>query len=291
MKYLFNSVNLILLILVSSNCQRTAETEPFDSYWQVLPDRVWVGPEYWANRLQDWHIREGRLECINGALPKRTLHLLTHFLTERPGSLQMQVETDLIRKVTQEDDQVYSGFLICAGSEDMDYRKRAIIHGTHGNLGGIIAALNLEGDLVLVDNETNETIAGTESATVFTPAQFKNLRLSLQLIPKGEEYQIIFVAGSAQGETEYNRLEMVIPKSEIPGGNLALVASGGQFGFSNWKVRGTKVKYEEDQQFGPIIGTQYTLSDNVLKLTAQLPPISESDEPEVELQVMNRKTG
>ena len=111
------------------------------------------------------------------------------------------------------------------------------------------------------------------------------------MLPRGEEYNIVISTGSARGETEYNRLEITIPKSGILSGNLALVSNGGEYFFKNWKVRGTKVKYEKTQQFGPIMGSQYTLSSNILKITAQLAPVSESDEPEVELQIRDNETG
>ena len=42
-------------------------------------DRTWIGEDFFANRLQDWRIRGGRLECAVGAKknPLRAAHLLT----------------------------------------------------------------------------------------------------------------------------------------------------------------------------------------------------------------------
>ena len=59
-------------------------------------ERVWIGPDYYANRLMDWRLRNGRLECLEGrsAKPMRTLHLLTRALREEPGTLTMSVRTD-----------------------------------------------------------------------------------------------------------------------------------------------------------------------------------------------------
>jgi hypothetical protein len=34
----------------------------FASRWDKCHDRVWLGPEYWANPLQDWRIAGGRAE-------------------------------------------------------------------------------------------------------------------------------------------------------------------------------------------------------------------------------------
>src|SRR6476661_8496580 len=62
----------------------------FASRWDKSPDRVWLGPEYWANPLQDWRIAGGRIECINAA-SNRNVHVLTRQLGEQPGDLAMSV--------------------------------------------------------------------------------------------------------------------------------------------------------------------------------------------------------
>src|SRR5690606_37166044 len=48
----------------------------FCSRWEVVPDRVWPGPEFWTNPLQDWRVAQGRLECVKAA-PGRNVHVLT----------------------------------------------------------------------------------------------------------------------------------------------------------------------------------------------------------------------
>src|SRR6266478_4803311 len=58
----------------------------FFSRWDQSHDRVWLGPEYWANPLQDWRVAGGRIECIKAA-PNRNVNLLTRQLAEEPGDL------------------------------------------------------------------------------------------------------------------------------------------------------------------------------------------------------------
>lgn len=36
----------------------------FSSQWHLWPDMKWVGPQYWANRLQDWVDREREIEMF-----------------------------------------------------------------------------------------------------------------------------------------------------------------------------------------------------------------------------------
>ena len=81
-------------------------------------------------------------------------------------------------------------------------------------------------------------------------------------------------------------------------GNVALVAnfpapqSGrrrgfgtGKFWFADWKLEGDKVDAHDDRAFGPILFSQYTLHDDIVKLTAQMPPLGEKDSQTVLLQL------
>jgi hypothetical protein len=56
----------------------------------MTADRTWIGPEYWANPLQDWQISQGTVECLVAA-GNRNLHWLTRSLGKETGSLAMQV--------------------------------------------------------------------------------------------------------------------------------------------------------------------------------------------------------
>ncbi len=77
-------------------------------------------------------------------------------------------------------------------------------------------------------------------------------------------------------------------------GNLALFANqqGGiegkappQFWFDDWRGVGHKLDEHDDHHFGPVLCAQHTLSRNVLKMTAQLPPLSEEELNTVHLQI------
>jgi alkaline phosphatase D len=41
--------------------------------------RTWLGPAYWGNRLQDWQLANGRIECLRGraSYEVRTVAILT----------------------------------------------------------------------------------------------------------------------------------------------------------------------------------------------------------------------
>jgi hypothetical protein len=63
----------------------------FQSQWPKGVERPWAGPEYWANPLQDWRVKDGRLECI-AAGGDRNVYLLTRELSPARGDLRMSVK-------------------------------------------------------------------------------------------------------------------------------------------------------------------------------------------------------
>ncbi len=291
MRYSFTSLLIISLALFSTTCKRSGGSKPFISYWNTLPDRYWTGPEFWANRLQDWQINNGRVECINGRLPRRTLHILDRYLSDRTGSAHMEVTTGLIKKIESEVEQTWSGFLIGAGNTAMDYRRRALIHGTCGNEGGLIVALDVRGDILVINNEDGSVIQQAEPVDQRVYDMRRTVMLSLELEPGDEDYLCTITAIDVEDDYEINHMEISLPNIQKLDGNLALISNGGTFWFNGWHIRGSKVQYARDQQLGPVIGTQYTISDHKLKLTAQLAPISESDEQTAALQVLDRESG
>ena len=79
--------SLVTPLLRADAAQATNE---FRSNWDACPDRVWLGPWYWANPMQDWRIADGRIECTNAA-PDRNVHVLTRQLAETAGTLDVRV--------------------------------------------------------------------------------------------------------------------------------------------------------------------------------------------------------
>ena len=270
----------------------------YQSYWEQQPDRYWIGPEFWANSLQDWQIKNGRLECINSDDRMRSLHMLNRFLTEKPGNLSMEVSTGLVDEKSVLDAGHWCGFLIAAGDLDMDYRGRALIHRNHGKAAGYIAAVNGEGKIIFIDNE-NGNILNNEEENGF-PVLFsegRKVRLNLELVPAGDKYEIIMSAASQGGQGAETSAKISISDVERLTGNIAIVANGGgntrenSFWFNNWNIKGSKLKVIPDQKFGPVLGVLYTISKGTLKMSVQMPPLSPADAQEVILEIMDKETG
>jgi alkaline phosphatase D len=249
----------------------------FRSRWDLCPDRMWLGPEYWANPLQDWQISNGRIECTNAA-PDRNVHVLTRQLTTASGTLDMSVR---VGKIGAGPGSV--GFRIGAQGPLGDYRN-SLIFGR-----GLEAGIGVDGSMFVAD------VRSTTGASV----SVDDTQLRLTAEPAGEAFAVTLTVRDARGSV----LGTITKNNVRPGelaGNLALVCNFGnaqpaaaaakaaegaaRFWFADWRIGGTKVSEHADRMFGPILFSQYTLTRGVLKLTAQLPPLGAQDSQSVRLQ-------
>ena len=281
----------------SSSGAEPTGTSGFASRWQATPDRVWPGPEYWTNPLQDWRVAGGRLECIKAA-PDRNVHLLTRELGEGPGEFKMSVRVGRVGGGPLDRGSGSFGFRVGIRGPLPDFRNR-LLFGT-----GLNAGLTSDGGLFLGE------LAAAEPGRVVLRGEAIELRLAAQ--PQDGGYRVILAAH----EVESGKLLGEIQRDDLPAdrfsGNLALVANfspagprprpaagkaqakakaaspqvpAGAFWFADWRVEGTKVEAHDDHSFGPILFSQYTLSLGVLKITAQMPPLGREDSQTVRFQI------
>ncbi len=278
----FISIFAVLVFLVAT-CKKQDITT-FQSQWQQNHDRYWAGPEFWANRLQDWQIKEGKLQCINTDQPLRTMHLLTHSMPGNESKLKMDVQIGLVDPNDELKENTYGGFLIGAGDLAMDYRARALVHSAYGKNGGIIAAISPDGKIAFLDNTRQRKKLKTYNET---PPKIKaisknGLELILNLVPKDTSYQLTLKAYSIPGGKLISSASTTIPRNLVSG-NMALISHGGSsqsnkgFWFENWKISGAKLNVNDEYALGPVMAVQYTLNRNTLKLTAQMAPVSEKN--------------
>jgi phosphodiesterase/alkaline phosphatase D-like protein len=276
----------------------------FRSAWDQSPDRIWLGPEYWANPHQDWRVAGGRIECINAA-PDRNVHVLTCQLANRPGNLEMSVRVGRVGGGPLAGRGSF-GFRIGILGSLKDYPD---LHDYRNNLwpaaeAGLNAGVTADGGLFVGRM--------TAADLVKLDLMGESVELRLAVTPDGRGYAVRLTALSTDGRALGEALATGVSGDQLVG-NLALVcnfavggasAAGkgkakakakaepggrnpglGQFWFSDWRIRGSKVAGNDDQVFGPILWSQYTLSGGVLKLTAQMPPLGPEDSDTVRLQL------
>lgn len=240
----------------------------FESQWDSVPDRVWLGPEYWANPMEDWRIEDGRVECITGG-PNRNVNLLVCDLAEEHAAFAMSVRCG---RIGTEALAGSVGFRVGITDEIDDYRARCI----KGK--GIDLGLNHQGQLF---------IGNTRSQS-----------------PLAEAYQndvMLCVTAGATGTVTLQakdprtmRVLATVHKSVAPlAGNIALVNNHKQgkarYWFKDWRVSGERVARHEGRTWGPILWAMHTLhrtrQGHILKMTAQMPPMGQGDPKAVRLDI------
>ena len=260
--------------------------EEFSSDFPEDAERAWAGPEFWANRLQDWRVADGRLECLEGrkAKPMRTVHLLTARLARRDGDLLSSVRTGILGDTGKASARAATGFLIGAG-RGLEYRAAALIHHSTGPDGGLFAGIDGTGALFIRDFSLDNEVLVKQDKGNGVPSDV-GLRFSAR--PSRGAYELALESYDPATGAKTSGISLAGVDAARLEGNVALVShpgTGGRFWFRDWRVSGEKVDVHEGRVCGPILGTQYTLSRDVLKLTAQMMPIGESDTQDARLQL------
>jgi len=241
--------------------------------------RNWVGPDFWANRLQDWRIQHGRFEC-HRPLPMRTLHLLTHRLNEQGADFSLSAHIELNPEAKAKVDrppqpgsekkatpvtphpQASCGFLVGAGAS-LDVRAAALIHHSPGPHAGIYAGVDQQGRLFFRDfSNQNKVLKLGKPAKMTT-------RLELQGTRVGDTIELKIIS-------RYDQLSITLPAKRLLG-NVALVAHNAQALFNDFQAEGDRFTIRLEDRCGPLISSMYTLSGGTLKLTSQFMPRGASD--------------
>ncbi len=259
-------------------------------------ERIWVGPELWANPMEDWRVHDGRLECTSGG-PNRNVHALTRAVGKRPGELTLSVRLGLIERGDGKGaagkgaaGNGSAGFRIGIQDEIDDYRAR-LIYGQ-----GINAGVTTAGDLFV----------GKASKAGVVPAETLSkgieLRLHAKPGPAADAAAVVVLSAHDAGGKELGSVTSSAADAQLYG-NVALVnnhfgggkglkkakdAAGPRFWFNDWRIDGSRVERHPDRAFGPVLWAMHTLSRGVLKMTAQMPPISEKESREVILETQTK---
>lgn len=268
--------SLILLLLMLLAVPAAAAELHAD--FSRLPERVWIGPEFWANPMEDWRLGAGRLECTSPG-PNRNVHVLTRQLGKDSGTLTMSVR---LGRLDPGKAVGSAGFRVGIQDQIDDYRAR-LIYGQ-----GIDAGITTDGSLFVA----------SQTAPRAVPPDLVARELELRLSARpGKEGQVVLTLSAidpASGKEVGTVSTDQVRQSQLAG-NLALVnnhpgkspvkGEGARFWFNHWKIAGSRVEAHDDRAFGPILWSMYTLSRGVLKMTAQMPPLGAGDSQTVRLQL------
>jgi hypothetical protein len=248
----------------------------FNSAFDEVNDRFWIGPEFWSNPMENWQIANGRLECRRSK-PNCNVHILTRQLAPEGGDFQTSVRIGIIQQGKTYD----VGFRIGIHDDIDDWR---------GNLlwgEGIDAGISTDNKLVI----------GEKTLTV-EKLDLTDITLKFLARDKKEKYDLTLIASDTKTGREFGRVSDEVAAEKLVG-NIALVnnfrrenKSGSKCWFDNWNMSGSKLSVHPERTFGPILWSMHTVSnsrssdDYVMKITAIMPPVSEADDQNVVLQIM-----
>ncbi len=301
MKYFF-----FILIILTALFFNSCDTEPnanFQSDWSDTSiDRHWAGEDYWLNPLQAWKQADGKLKCeISGG--DRNVVLLTRSINDDLGSFEISVDIERLNTVNKKSQKPTSeaipdalpkglnpigwvGFQLGLKGQFDDYRDD-VIKGRGLSVGITIAGTLFIGSL---DNVQETDIKKVNEGS-----------LAISAVPKNDSDLYDLTVSYNQGnEQEGLSMTSTVHQSWLAG-LMAITCSqstpdtidhqrerpaytdlkdlnkrvGGEtnYAFSNWKVSGAKISNHGERSYGPILWTQHTLSDNIMKMSTQFAPI------------------
>lgn len=301
---LFGGLAACQLLAVEAPPQANA----YRSDWSEHPDRVWIGRDHWANRLQDWRLESGGAVCVE-ARPRfglRTLHLLTHWLdADGEGSFRARV-----RIGADAGDRAGSaaGFLFGAGGDAVDHRLTSQVHGSPAEDGGYLLLVDGEGRLSVLDFEqpvdggglwSMKTNHGLEALAAVEGVRYQGEGFGaagprpIELDVTGAWYDGRRTVTASVRDASSEAVLSTATWGDVPpslfDGAVALVSHRGPAGsergyrFEDWSLDGELVGADETRGFGPLAFVHYAVDETGgpecarLELTAQSVPLGAAD--------------
>lgn len=256
----------------------------FRDQWNWQCTQLWPGRQYWSNRLNDWQVRNQRLEIRpeGGLKPRRTTHRIGSQLSTAPADFVMSVDTGIVENAGP---GAFSGFLIGAG-HGMDYRGAALVHNRHGRNGGLIAGIDSQGRVFIHDNgvANRRLVNGAVSDAVSSAGVTLQVRAQFQA---DGDYLLSAYALDSESLIMSSTSAIIAPERLL--GSMAVISHPGDHQtshwFDNWQGLGAKLREMPNRHFGPVLFSNYTVSEGVLTLNAQYPPVCKDAFATPELQV------
>jgi hypothetical protein len=249
-------------------------------------NRQWIGPEFWANRLEDWRLNEGKLECLTPAAD-RYLYLLISEIKPGPGSLSVVLKAAVPELPERPRTRNFIALRLGVKGKTGDYREAAVFGQ------GMDVGLSTDGLLFIADLES---VSSEEKQEILKSAIKRMVEIRLDIESQGNESLVRLTVSDPEARKKLDELEDYhIPSEKIAGG-LALVSSlpeVSQSGlnpvswFVDFQVSGALLDNHKERAFGPLAFCLYTLSKKTLKLNAQFIPRSISEEAQVKFEIQD----
>ncbi|MBK7928102.1 MAG: hypothetical protein IPJ98_11620 [Bryobacterales bacterium] len=265
---------------------KTVAAAPLAAQLRAQGKQAWLGPDYWANPLQDWRRVGDRIEChVSGG--DRNVYWLTR--ETAPGApFTMSVRLGKLASDAGKSEG-YAGFRFGMRGHFNDYRDTAL-RGL-----GIDAGITTRGKLFIGTLGNSPVINSLDDVTLTLTVEGTEATLEAGGVKIKATVPEAWTGGGVALVAHHGAPPKALPvmrEPAAPNAGKQPQERGGdtRFWFSDWKLAGAGVRELPVRAWGPILFLQYTLSRRTLKLTAQLAPVEvDQKQPPVELRV-NGKT-
>lgn len=241
--------------------------------WEKIKDRHWPGANLWANRLQDWSVSGGKLQCsfAQGGGDWRTAHLLSHDLNAEGDHFRIEV-------VMSAAEVGQAGLLFAAGEGGLSYQQAALVQSMPGMGGGFLAVWDFEKQRLTIrdfgdlrEETFPEPVAGHREVKPLDGSLPDQFTLAVQGDRLDEErFKITARVLSKQSVLAESTAE--VPAARLVG-NIAIASVGAKppsvHTFHKLSVGGDRVSPHEGRAFGPIAGVLYSVANGDLKVGVQ----------------------
>jgi alkaline phosphatase D len=248
--------------------------------------RTWLGPEFWANPLQDWRKSGDRIEC-HVAGGDRNVSWLVKEIAPKPQSFTMTVRLGRLAGGSGQDGEGWVGFRTGMRGHFSDYRDTAI-RGL-----GVESGITADGRLFIGKTGNGPAVSSLDDVVLKLEGKGNTLRLSAGGQSIEETVPGEWMAGGValvchSGEPPHALPRFVEPAQANAGKPNQQRGGTMPFWFRDWTLTGPGVAARPERAWGPILFTQYTIAGSVMKMTVQLAPM-EGDEQQVELRLEGRR--
>jgi alkaline phosphatase D len=258
---------IVAILAVINSCKTRPEV--FKADFENVNDRIWVGEDFWAIPMEDWRVRDGRIEGFGNIRGK--VNILTRTIKQGQGSFHVSASMGLME---ERGNHSAAGFEIGIYDEEDPDVRAACYFGR-----GINAGISTEGLIYLGNNSSQ------------LPENFDLKEFDIKLSAEHHEDRTHIVLIVEDNKKISGKV--ILEHDKDLRGLAALVNQhrfkdsyndGPSFWFDNVEIGGSKTEAKKENSFGPILWTMYTLSNDVLKLSAQMPPLGKGDSDVVHLQ-------
>ena len=254
------------LTFITNSCK---SPDTFIDKFSNAGDRVWIGKEYWSIPIEDWKLENHRVVSI-GKKANMRLFLLQQEITGQ-GNLSIKFDLGLYHKAEKPG---HAGIEIGLYDQSDNSYKSMAYFGK-----GIKIGVDPEGYFYIGDIQ-QELPEGFELSSMKLTINLTNQVAGSRIIASLSDQRKKQVSLLKEYDSPIEGGIAIFNDIEKSDSNLSP-----NYWFDNLHLKGKLLRTNEENCFGPILWTMYTLSKGTLKLTAQMPPLGKNDPKTVYLEI------